>query len=84
MPFKHLPWGEFELTTLVVIDTDCIGSYNSNYHTITTRTASIINVITIKWHLMLSGIVLPKFVSALRQVGSFLLFPPPIKLTPTI
>ena len=55
----HLPWGEFELTTLVVIDTDCIGSYNSNYHTITTRTASIINVITIKWQLMLSGIVLP-------------------------
>ena len=30
---------EFELTTLVVIDTDCIGSYKSNYHTITTTTA---------------------------------------------
>ena len=28
----------FELTTLVVIDTDCIGSYKSNYHTITTTT----------------------------------------------
>ena len=26
----------FELTTLVVIATDCIGSYKSNYHTITT------------------------------------------------
>jgi hypothetical protein len=26
----------FELTTLVVIGTDCIGSYKSNYHTITT------------------------------------------------
>ena len=25
-----------ELTTLVVIDTDCIGSYKSNYHAITT------------------------------------------------
>jgi hypothetical protein len=25
----------FELTTLVVIDTDCIGSCKSNYHTIT-------------------------------------------------
>jgi hypothetical protein len=24
----------FELTTLVVIGTDCIGSYKSNYHTI--------------------------------------------------
>jgi len=29
----------FELTTLVVIDTDCIDSYKSNYHTITTTTA---------------------------------------------
>ena len=27
----------FELTTLVVIDTDCIGSYKSNYHTIMAR-----------------------------------------------
>jgi hypothetical protein len=26
----------FELTTLVVIGTDCIGSYKSNYHTIMT------------------------------------------------
>jgi hypothetical protein len=39
----HLTWVEFELT-LVVIDTDCIGSYKSNYHTITTQTASIIYV----------------------------------------
>ena len=29
----------FELTTLVVIGTDCIGGCNSNYHTITTTTA---------------------------------------------
>ena len=29
----------FELTTLVVIGTDCIGSYKSNYHTIMTTTA---------------------------------------------
>jgi hypothetical protein len=29
----------FKLTTLVVIGTDCIGSYKSNYHTITTTTA---------------------------------------------
>ena len=28
----------FELTKLVAIDTDCIGSYKSNYHTITTTT----------------------------------------------
>jgi hypothetical protein len=31
----HLAWTRFELTTLLVIDTDCIGSCNSNYHTIT-------------------------------------------------
>ena len=29
----------FELTTLEVIVTDCIGSSKSNYHTITTTTA---------------------------------------------
>ena len=32
----HLAWTGFELTTLVVIGTDCIGSYKSNYHMITT------------------------------------------------
>jgi len=32
-------WTGFGLTTLVVIDTDCIGSCKSNYHTITTTTA---------------------------------------------
>jgi len=35
----HLAWAGFELTTLVVIGTDYIGSYKSNYHTITTTTA---------------------------------------------
>jgi len=30
----HLTWVGFELTTLVVIGTDGIGSYESNYHTI--------------------------------------------------
>jgi hypothetical protein len=35
----HLTWTGFELTTLVAIGTDCIGSYKSNYHTITTMTA---------------------------------------------
>jgi hypothetical protein len=33
------PWLRFELTTSVVIDTDCIGSCKSNYHTITATTA---------------------------------------------
>ena len=27
----HLAWAGFELTTLVVIGTDCLGSYKSNY-----------------------------------------------------
>ena len=35
----HLAWVGFELTTLVMIGTDCIGSYKSNYHTMTTTTA---------------------------------------------
>jgi hypothetical protein len=30
----HLAWAGFELIMLVVISTDCIGSYKSNYHTI--------------------------------------------------
>jgi hypothetical protein len=39
-----LAWTGFELTTLVVICTDCIGSYRSNYHTITTTTPPILFV----------------------------------------
>jgi hypothetical protein len=35
----HLAWVELDLTTLVVIGTDCIGSYKSNYHTIMTMMA---------------------------------------------
>jgi hypothetical protein len=38
------PGAEFKLITLVVIDTDCIGSYESNYHTITAMMASIKSV----------------------------------------
>jgi hypothetical protein len=33
------PWPKFELTTSVVIGTDCIDSCKSNYHTITATTA---------------------------------------------
>jgi len=32
----------FELTTLVVIGTDCIGSCKSNYNTITTTTVPVV------------------------------------------
>jgi len=35
----HLAWAGFELTALVVIGTDCIGSCKSNYHMITTTEA---------------------------------------------
>jgi hypothetical protein len=38
--FYTSPWSRFELTS-VAIDTDCIGSCKSNYHTITTTTDSI-------------------------------------------
>ena len=36
------PWARFEITTLLVIGTDCLGSYKSNYHTIPTMTATFI------------------------------------------
>jgi len=36
----HLVWAGFDLTTLVVIGTDCIGSNKSNNHMITTTMAS--------------------------------------------
>ena len=32
----HLAWVRFKLATLVMIGTDCIGSYKSKYHMITT------------------------------------------------
>ena len=35
----HLAWAGFALITLMVIDTDYICSYKSNYHTIMTTTA---------------------------------------------
>jgi len=38
----HLTWAGFELTTLEVIITDCIGSCKSNYHSITTTTAPLV------------------------------------------
>jgi hypothetical protein len=40
------PLTEFELTTLVVIGTDCTGSCKSNYHTLMTTTAPIYLVST--------------------------------------
>ena len=37
----HLAWAEFELTTLEMIGTDCIGSCKPNYHAMTNTTAPI-------------------------------------------
>ena len=44
------PWSIFELTTSVVIDTDCIGSCKSNYHTITATTAPATFSFLIGWN----------------------------------
>jgi hypothetical protein len=41
-------WSRFQLTTSVVIDTDCISSCKSNYHTITATTAPLF------WHVGIS------------------------------
>ena len=40
----HLSWMGFEITALLVTDTDCIGSCKSNYHTITTTTVPTIRL----------------------------------------
>jgi hypothetical protein len=45
----HLAWAGFELTMLVVIGTDCTGSYKSNYHMITTMTAPHTNFQKHSW-----------------------------------
>ena len=37
-----LPWSRFEITTSVVIGSDCIGSCKSNYHTFMAMTAPLI------------------------------------------
>jgi phosphoribosylaminoimidazole (AIR) synthetase len=39
---EHLSCVGFQLTTLVVIGTDCIGSYKSNNHTVTATTAPVL------------------------------------------
>jgi len=36
----HLTWAGFQLTTLVMIGTDYIGSFKSNYYKITTTMAT--------------------------------------------
>ena len=65
----------FELTTLVVIGTDCIGSCKSNYHTITTTTAPKMvykkqELLTFREHLVYDGDHLLLLFSFLWQVFS--------------
>jgi hypothetical protein len=96
---RFVSWAGFELTTLIVIGTDCIGSYKSNYHIFITTTVHfticnlcfryMISVISIYCSNLtkryLSYVI--KFVSDLRQVGGFLRvlrISPPIKRTATI
>ena len=46
------PWSRFHLTTSVVIDTDCIGSYQYNYHTTTATKAPQVYIcmkVTLGW-----------------------------------
>ena len=50
------PWSRFELTTPVVIGIDCIGSYKSNYHTITSTTASISWFVKYYWKLKVTHV----------------------------
>ena len=40
----HFAWAGFELTTLVMIGTDCIGSCKSNHHMIMTKKAPKIEI----------------------------------------
>ena len=43
------PWSRFEITTSVVIGTDCIDNCKSNYHMITATTAPTVNGY---WHFL--------------------------------
>ena len=47
----HLAWAGFELATIVVIDTDCIGSYKSNNHKITATMAPTSLVFTLQFRM---------------------------------
>ena len=46
----HLACVRFEITMLVVMGTDCIGSCKSNYHTITTTNANQTHAILVYWY----------------------------------
>ena len=60
----HLACPRFELTTLVVIATDCISSYKSNYHMITTTTAPWVSYININFKMSVDFVIDNKICSA--------------------
>ena len=60
----HPAWAGFELTTLVMIGTDCTASCKSNYHAITTTTAPS------TW-LILQCILIHIILSVVWQWGSY-------------
>jgi hypothetical protein len=75
------PWTRFELKTLVMIGTDCTGSNESNYHTISTMTAPIylqikfllmsyynIAVLTIWWNILVTAAILDGVYSYLSNM----------------
>jgi hypothetical protein len=79
------PWTGFELTMLVVIDTDYIGSCKSNNNTIVTTTGPTLFMRNNRDQYATP--VYKQFVSDLPKVGGFLRvlwFPPKIQLTVTI
>ena len=67
----HLTWAGFKLTMLVVIGAECIGSYKSNYHTITTALNHFIPDKQLTWSLWLWFLVTVdhfKFITLLNTV----------------
>ena len=64
------PWAGFELKPLVVIGTDCTGSCKSNYHTITTPTASsLIDIQTSIDNTLLMLVIIKMDIAELNRVS---------------
>jgi hypothetical protein len=67
----HLAWARFELTTLVVMDTDFIGSCNSNYNTITTMTDPLPGIGMINWVIHVTVTYIPVVIHCVRRVWRY-------------
>ena len=51
------PWSKLELTTSVVIGTDCKGSCKINYNTITAMTASVVLICDSPYHMVINKLL---------------------------